>query len=111
MIFAVLTIKRNSVWHDNVTLLEDTAKKAPNSLVIHWNLFEEYKRAGHTKKATVAFQNMKRINEETAFRYLNMAKRYLAEGREKDAMRLAKKAVKTKPDLAEAREFLAEIKK
>lgn len=107
--FFCLTISRNTVWKDNLTLFEDTRTKAPNSLVVHWNLYEEYKRAGNGAKAATEYQEMIRINDEVARGYLAIAVRYQAEGNLPAAMRMTNKALNTKPDLQKAKEFRAEL--
>jgi tetratricopeptide (TPR) repeat protein len=106
-----LTVSRNRVWENDLTLFEDTAPKAPGSLAVHWNLFTIYQKAGDPQKAAAEFRAMKRINEETARQYLAIALKYREQGKRTDAMRLAQKALRTKPDLAEAGALLKELEK
>ncbi len=103
--FFCVTLSRNTVWKDNLTLFEDTRTKAPNSLVVHWNLFEEYRKAGNGAKAAVEYQEMIRINEEVARGYLVIAERYQGRGNRTAALRMTNKALSTKPDLHEAIEY------
>jgi hypothetical protein len=109
VIFFSLTVQRNAAWADNLTLFEDTAKKAPDMLVVHWHLFEEYKRLGDNRKAATEYREMKRINLKTATEFLDIARRYRGEGRLADAQRMARSALRTKPDFAEAEQFLASL--
>ncbi len=104
--FFYLTHSRNTVWKDDRTLFEDTVKKAPDSLAVHWNLFEIYRNSGEKKKAAQQYREMKRINEDTARGLLEIAIRYKNKGAFGDAERMAKKALHTKPDFKEAEKFL-----
>lgn len=105
-VFFILTVQRNLVWHDDLTLFEDALEKAPDSLLVHWKLFEEYDKRGDTARASVQYNEMKRINEKNARAYLDRAFRYLNDGDTESARRMAAKALTTKKDLAEALEFL-----
>lgn len=109
--FFALTVSRNTVWKSDLTLFEDTAQKAPGSLAVHWNLFDIYQKAGDPQKAAAEYRAMKRINEETARQYLAVALKYREEGKRADAIRLAQKALRTKPDLPEAASLLKELEK
>jgi hypothetical protein len=107
--FLPITIARNTVWKDNLTLFEDARKKAPDSLVVHWNLFEEYRRRGQQENALEEYHEMRRINKQMATQYLDIARAYRSEGRMEDARRMAEKAFKTKDDFEDAREFLKSL--
>jgi len=107
--FFYLTHARNAVWKDDRTLFEDTAGKAPDSLAVHWNLFEIYRRSGEREKAAREYREMKRINEETARGLLKIAVRYKDKGDIADAERMAKKALHAKPDLEEAKTFMGSL--
>jgi tetratricopeptide (TPR) repeat protein len=107
--FLPVTIARNTVWKDNLTLFEDAREKAPDSLVVHWNLFEEYKRRGQEEKALEEYREMRRINLKMATQYLDIARAYRKEGRTEDARRMAEKALKTKDDFEDARKFLRSL--
>ncbi len=110
-VFFVLTLLRNEVWENDLALFEDTEAKAPDSLVVHWNLFDEYQKRGDGEKAAAEYAEMKRINEKTAREHLAIARKYFTEGKRADAERLARKALRTKPDLEEASDFLMELEK
>lgn len=105
-VFFIMTIQRNQLWHDDLTLFEDARTKAPDSLVVHWRLFKEYDKLGDTSRARVHYNEMKRINEKNARAYLKKARGYLDDGDIEAARRMAAKALTTKKDLSEAGEFL-----
>lgn len=109
VIFAGLSVRRNQVWKDNLTFFEDARSKAPNSLVVHWNLFREYNERGDRESAARMYSQMVRINTNAALGHLRTARKYRDTGRLEDAERMALKALKTKSDLTEAKEFLLSI--
>ncbi len=110
-LFFILTLSRNAVWKNDITLFEDTRSKAPDSLAVHWNLFNEYQKRGDGEKAAAEYGEMKRINEKVSREYLALARKYRESGKRADAERLARKALRTKPDLQAASDFLRELEK
>jgi len=110
-LFFILTLSRNAVWKNDITLFEDTRSKAPDSLAVHWNLFNEYQKRGDGEKAAAEYGEMKRINEKVSREYLALARKYRESGKRADAARLARKALRTKPDLQAASDFLRELEK
>jgi tetratricopeptide (TPR) repeat protein len=109
LVFSSLTVARNRVWMDNITLFEDTKLKSPDSLLVHWTLFREYRKIGDEEKARAEYREMKRINKKAALGYLSIARKYKRQGRIEDAKRMAQKALWTKSDIEEAKEFLREL--
>lgn len=104
-----LTVARNVVWKDNLALAEDTVAKAPDSLLIRWILFEEYRKRNETAKAVAEYREMQRINEQAAREHLDRAKRYREQGKFADAEKKARRALWTRPDFEEAKEFLRSL--
>ena len=109
IVLGSLTINRNRVWKNNITLFEDAKIHAPDSLAVHWNLFNEYQKTGNRELAAQEYLEMKRINRKNALMHLKTAIRYKNLGRLEDARRMAQKALRTKPDLKEASDFLVSI--
>jgi hypothetical protein len=74
------TFFRTREWKDDRTLFESARKIAPDSLVVHWKLFETYRKSGEAEKAAIEYREMKRINLNTVRSYVAYAKRLFFAG-------------------------------
>jgi protein O-mannosyl-transferase len=54
--FAVLTIRRNLVWHDPITFYENNLKYSPQSFIEHTNLGIAYDDAGRFEEAIAQYR-------------------------------------------------------
>ena len=107
--YASITHGRLPVWANDTILFEDTVVKAPDSLVVRWNLFEIYNNRGDEALARQQYRHMQRINKETADGYITLAKKYLEAGRRDKARNMAEKALRTMPGNQAAKDLLTRI--
>ena len=60
-IFSVMTVQRNAVWRDPLTLWETTEADSPRSVRPHLNLGEEYQRVGRFAEAISEYEHVREI--------------------------------------------------
>ncbi len=72
-----LTLARNEVWKDEVSLWEDAAAKSPNKARAHYNLGAALARGGALDKAEASFSRALEVNPSDDFAYAGLA--YCAE--------------------------------
>lgn len=74
------TVKRVFVWHDNLTLLEDSVLKSPRSAYLHYNLGASYHNGGDLDKALREYELSVNLNSSLAISYYNIACIYSLRG-------------------------------
>ncbi|MFQ5451233.1 MAG: tetratricopeptide repeat protein [Nitrospinaceae bacterium] len=106
---AAMTIKRNLVWADEVTLWEDASRKSPR-LVRPWiNLGRAHSMAGHTGEAISFYEKALEKRPHVFAANYNLAVLYLERGRVEEAIPLFKHAHEVEPRIAEVPGKLGEL--
>ncbi len=104
-----LTLARNEVWQNDVTLWEDAASKSPNKARAHYNLGAALARGGALDRAEASFSRALEVNPRDDFAYAGLA--YCAERRRDwvKARELYRGALCLNPDNDYAREGLERV--
>ncbi len=79
LLMVPLTLARNEVWKDEVTLWGDAATKSPNKARVHYNLGASLARLGALDRAEASFRRTLEVNPKDDFAYAGLA--YCAESR------------------------------
>jgi Flp pilus assembly protein TadD len=69
-VFAVLTVQRNRVWRDDLSLWSDTARKTPNLARVRSSLGLALYRHGHADRAAAEFAQARRLKPDLAKEYV-----------------------------------------
>lgn len=85
--YSTLTILRNRVWKDSITLWEDSVKKDPNGALAHTYLGGSYMKRGHKDKAVVEFKKALQINPKRAGAWANLAYIDISNGQLEEAFK------------------------
>ncbi len=107
--FAMMTVKRNLVWQNEVTLWEDTRKKSPRIVRPLINLGRAHGEAGETRKAIYFYEKSLAMAPAVFAPNYNLGDLYLAGGRVEEALQLFHRAQKLSPDIPEVYGKLGEI--
>ncbi len=100
-LYAVGTVRRNTLWKDNVSLWTDTVMKSPDSAVAHDELGAAYKAQGRLDRAVAEFQIALRLEPSFAFAYNNLGAAYKSQGRLDSAVEAYQAALRLEPDSAD----------
>jgi pentatricopeptide repeat protein len=104
-----------SYLNEHLTLLSiDAFKKAielkPQMKVAYYRLIDAYRRAKQYDDAVKVYERLIKVDPESASQhYVGIASIYGEQGNDEKKMEMAKKAIETKPDDAEAHNLLARI--
>ncbi len=87
-VFAFSTVKRTSVWRDEVTLWTDGVKKSPLLSNVHYNLAWAYEQEGNRAGAAKEYNEAIRLDTGKKFpdAHYNLGNIYYREGRLGDAL-------------------------
>jgi tetratricopeptide (TPR) repeat protein len=110
--FTALTVRRNTDWHDNISLFTSTLEYAPNSSRVHYNLAVAYQGQGEEEKALNEFRETLRLDPGNAYLRLDLAAMRARKGEQEEAARLYLEAIRLNPndpDMVEAYVNLARI--
>ncbi len=104
-----LTLTRNEVWGNDVTLWEDAASKSPNKARVHYNLGAALARGGALDRAEASFSRALEVNPKDDFAYGGLA--YCAERRGDlvKARELYREALRLNPENDYGREGLERL--
>lgn len=97
--FAVLTWRRNRVWHDDLTLAEATAAASPESTQAHRFLGVVYAQRGRDAEALAAYARALAIWPENADALNNMGDILRRRGRTAEARAVFERVTELAPDL------------
>lgn len=97
-VLSLASLARNTVWRDDLTLWEDTARKSPNKLRPRQNLGEMYQRRGLFEDAIREYRTAIRIRPDHPMPHNNLGMVYQFQGRLDDAIREYRTAIQLKPD-------------
>jgi hypothetical protein len=102
VLYSAGTIKRTSVWKDNLTLWSDTVKKSPDSHVVRNNLGDVYNEMGQIEEAIVEFRRALALEPHYPEAHYNLGTAYGRKGLLDMAVREFKAALHVRPYFAEA---------
>ncbi|GAB4344835.1 MAG: tetratricopeptide repeat protein [Candidatus Abyssubacteria bacterium] len=108
-VFSILTVNRNTVWRDQLTLYRVTASCAPDNFRVQYNLGNAYFRAGELNDALRHTETAFRLRPDFPQVSYNLGVIYSAMGRDEEAERMYRTALKLAPDYAAAHNNLAAI--
>jgi tetratricopeptide (TPR) repeat protein len=100
LLLGCMTLKRNEVWKNNVTLWQDAERKSPALARPHLNLGLAYQSAGQLDAALTEYGHALSINSRLAPAYINMGVIYLARNDPASAEVMLKRAVDLAPAIA-----------
>jgi len=100
LILGSITIRRNEVWNNNVTLWQDAERKSPTLARPHLNLGLAYQSAGQLDAALTEYHHAISINSRLAPAYINMGVIYLSRKDLASAEAMLKRAVELAPTIA-----------
>lgn len=98
ILYLILTIQRNSIWRDDITLWDNTLKNFPNSKRANANLGREYLKKGELKLALEKLQKAVVLGENNYMAYVNLGIVYSQLEQYDNAIEALKKAVKIFPN-------------
>ena len=100
LLFAILTLQRNRVWQDELTLWQDAVSKAPNMFRAQSNLALALHNAGDLQSARVAYERALSLNPNYSKTWNNAGTLYESLGMDDRAEAAFLKALKLRPDLS-----------
>ncbi|MBI4474800.1 MAG: tetratricopeptide repeat protein [Acidobacteria bacterium] len=80
VVFSVMTIQRNTVWANSISLWSDAKQKSPGKPRPHFNLGQAYQEAQRMKEAIEEYQHALAIKADIHAAYSNIAAIYLDSG-------------------------------
>jgi tetratricopeptide (TPR) repeat protein len=80
-LYAVGTVSRNNIWKDNLTLWTDTARKSPDSAIVHNNLAFAYGSADQRDRAIAQYQTAVRLKPDYVEGHFNLGVVYASLGK------------------------------
>jgi len=98
VVLAAFSFIRNSMWLDRIGLLEDTARKSPNSSRAHYNLANAYLAADRNIDAAQEFEHALSLNPGLAYASYVLGNLYYSQGRLNEALANYQSALMHKPD-------------
>jgi hypothetical protein len=96
--FTGLTIRRNTDWHDNISLFTSTLEYAPNSSRVHYNLAVAYQGQDENDKALKEFLETVRLDPGNAYVWLDLAAIYAGKRQMREAAQSYMEAISRKPN-------------
>jgi tetratricopeptide (TPR) repeat protein len=99
--FGLLTLQRNRVWADELSLWKDAEAKSPGLARPHLNLGLAYQTAGRLDEAMVEYGHALTLNPRLSPAYVNMGGIYYSRNDLDKAESALKKAAEFAPSLAE----------
>jgi len=84
--FSYLTIQRNKVWANSLTLWQDSLRKEPNSRIAHLNLGEVLDEQGRLEEAIAHYREALRLDPSFARAHNNLGVALAKEGKVEEAI-------------------------
>jgi len=109
VVFCLLTIQRNQIWANEVSLWSDTLKKSPEKIRPMINLARAHTTIGNFDIAVDYYEKIMILNPNIFATNFNLGNLYLKRGREEDALRLFQTAAILGPKIPEVHGLLGEI--
>ncbi|MBI3609402.1 MAG: tetratricopeptide repeat protein [Nitrospirae bacterium] len=110
-LFSCLTVERNGVWRDEVTLWKDTIRKSPKAVLPHNNLGVVYKDLGQSEPALREFQTAISLQANYFQAHYNLGIIYEKLGRIDEAIQEYQTTLKLRPDDGQAHNNLGIVYK
>ncbi len=104
-----LTVNRNYVWKDELSLWKDSVEKSPDKFRPNYNVAEAYKKAGYPDIALSYYQNAYLINPHSYGLCNNIGNIYSGKNKWDEAEKYYNEALNLKPDYPKALNNLANI--
>lgn len=92
-----LTVARNAVWGDPLTLWLDATRKAPDTWLPHYGVGEALRTRGNCAAAVPAYAEALRLRPEEPLTYTNLGACLVELGRLEDARRVFLRALEVDP--------------
>jgi len=105
--FSYLSIQRNKVWANTITLWTDSLTKQPNNRTAHLNLGQALAELGRIEEATDHFRQALQLSPNYAEAHNNMGNALVQQGRLDLAVSHFYEALRILPNFAEAHNNLA----
>jgi protein O-mannosyl-transferase len=102
MCFGILTVNRNKVWKDEISLWNDAKTKAPKIVRPYNNLGEAYDKLGNYSSAIDEFKAALSLNPNYVFALSNLGNIYGKLKNYQESVKYFQKAIAIKPDYAPA---------
>ena len=96
--FSILSIHRNTIWANSITLFEDSIKKDPRNYLAHYNLAMAYEGVGKIKAAEQQYIQAIKYNPEYVGAYTNLGILVYRKREYHRALILFQEAIRLKPD-------------
>jgi len=106
---SVLTVLRNAVWRDNVTVFEAAARVSPRSNAVRIGLIREYQRLGQLAKAEEHRRAGARNTALYVAQYLRLADRAARRGNGGEAQAWHRRVLRLDPHNSTARAALGSL--
>jgi len=97
---ATLTVARNLVWGDSLTLWLDASRKAPDTWLPHYGLGEALRTRGNCAAAVPAYVQALRLRPQEPLTHTNLGACLVELGRLDDARRVFLRALEVNPTSA-----------
>ena len=104
---ASMTVDRNRIWKNEITLWADAKKKSPHSIRPLNNLGEAYDKIKLYDKAIVEFEGALKLNPRYTIGLSNIGNIYGKMGQYEKSKRYLRRAIEAEPDYAPAHYNLA----
>jgi len=101
LVFSVMTVARNRVWANSITLWSDAKMKSPNKPRPHFNLGQAYQDAQRMPLAIEEYQHALALKPDIHAAYSNMAAIYLDSGQLDKGEETLLKVTEIAPDFTE----------
>ncbi|MCP4666218.1 MAG: tetratricopeptide repeat protein, partial [Deltaproteobacteria bacterium] len=108
-VLASMTVVRNNVWSDSISLWSDSVSKYSQNPMAHCNLAMAYTEKGRVDEAIEAYKKALAINDNNADAHNNLAGLYVRKRRFNDAISGYKKALAVNGRLREAHSNLGTV--
>ncbi len=106
-LYTVSTIKRISIWRDDLTLFSDTIRKSPNSEIAHGMLGLALFDEGAVDEAIAQFRTTLKINPYSQLAYYDLGRALMQKGLVGEAITAFQNAVSLNPSDLDAHQLLA----
>lgn len=98
----ILTVLRNDIWHEEISLWTDTIKKSPSKARSYNNRGEVYFRLNKLEQALDDFERALSIKPDYTDALYNIGVIYYYQKREGEAIEIFKKVLSIEPDYYDA---------
>ena len=105
--FAVQTLRRNPIWHDEFSLSQTMVREAPGSAGGHLNFGTALANAGRKEEAIEQFRVAESIDTNYVAPHISFAFALIDQGDLPDAIRELREVVRLQPESPKARNDLA----